>query len=110
MAILRRRGEIPNLALDGRLVDLHYKSPLARLQAQQDVQSTLLWLDATAKMGPEAVATVDLPATARWLGERLGVPGQLIRDLQLPSALLEMTEDLVEAGAGLEMMESADDR
>ena len=38
MAILRRRGEIPDLALDGRFVDLQYKSPLARLQAQQDVQ------------------------------------------------------------------------
>jgi hypothetical protein len=109
MAILRRRGEIPNLALDGRFVDLQYKSPLARLQAQQDVQSILLWLETTARMGPEAVAAVDLPATARWLGDRLGVPGQLIRDIQLPTALLDRTEDLVEA-ADLEVTESTDDR
>jgi Bacteriophage head to tail connecting protein len=108
-AILRRRGEIPDLALAGRLVDLQYKSPLARLQAQQDVQSTLLWLEATAKMGAEAVAAVDLPATARWLGDRLGVPGQLIRDIQPATALLDLTEDLVEV-AGLDVMGSADDR
>jgi hypothetical protein len=88
-------------------VDLQYKSPLARLQAQQDVQSTLLWLETTAKMGAEAVAAVDLPATARWLGDRLGVPGQLIRDLQ-PITSLDLTEDLVEAG--LAMTEPADDR
>ena len=51
VAILRRRGEIPDLALDGRTVDLQYKSPLARTQARQDVRETLLWLDATAQMG-----------------------------------------------------------
>ncbi len=96
MGILRRRGEIPDLALDGRLVDLQYKSPLARLQAQQDVQSTLLWLETTAKMGAEAMATVDLPATARWLGDRLGVPGQLIRDFELPTELLALADELID--------------
>jgi hypothetical protein len=59
-------------------------------------------------MGAEAMAAVDLPATARWLGDRLGVPGQLIRDTQLPNALLELTDDLV-AAASLEAMGSADD-
>jgi hypothetical protein len=72
-------------------------SPLARLQAQQDVQSTLLWLETTARMGAEAMATVDLPATARWLGDRLGVPGQLIRDIDLPTGLLELAEGLIES-------------
>jgi Bacteriophage head to tail connecting protein len=109
IAILRRRGEIPDLALDGRLVDLQYKSPLARLQAQQDVQSTLLWLETTAKMGAEAVAAVDLSATARWLGDRLGVPGQLIRDADLPDALLQLTGNLVEA-AGLELSDPTDEQ
>jgi len=49
----------------------------------------LMWLEATAQMGTQATAVVDVPAAARWLGERLGVPGQLIRDLDLPLALLE---------------------
>ena len=89
IAILRRRGEIPDLALDGREVDLQYKSPLARSQARQDVRETLMWLEATAQMGAEATAVVDIPAAARWLGERLGVPGQLVRDLELPPALLD---------------------
>ena len=81
IAILRRRGEIPDLVLDGRDVDLRYKSPLARSQARQDVRETLTWLEVTAKMGDEATAVVDVPAAARWLAERLGVPGQLVRDL-----------------------------
>jgi hypothetical protein len=89
LAILRRRGEIPDLALDGRTVDLQYKSPLARTQARQDVRETLLWLEATAQMGPQAAGVVDQPATARWLGDRLGVPGHLMRDVGAPVLFAE---------------------
>ncbi|MGH6943925.1 MAG: portal protein [Geminicoccaceae bacterium] len=96
MAILRRRGDIPDIALDGRTVDLKYKSPLARLQAREDVQETLLWLESTSQMGPEAARVVDVAATARWLGDRLGVPGHLIRDLD-PEALAEAVNLLVPA-------------
>ncbi|HET6519703.1 MAG TPA: portal protein [Geminicoccaceae bacterium] len=97
MAILRRRGEIPNLVLDGRTVDLRYTSPLARAQARGDVQNTLVWLEAVERMGPEAVGTVDLPATARWLGQALGVPGELIREPQPAAALLDALAPLLGA-------------
>ncbi len=94
--ILRRRGEIPDILLDGRTIDLQYRSPLARVQARDDVQNTLMWLETSAKLGPEAMQAVDVPATARWLGERLGVPGQLVRDLspaaELISQLLPVDE------------------
>jgi hypothetical protein len=88
LAILRRRGEIPEIELDGRLVDLQYKSPLARMQARDDVQNVLLWLETTQRMGAEAMATVDLAATAQWLGHRLGVPGQLVREPVAPEGLI----------------------
>ena len=45
VAILRRRGEIPDLALDGRAAELQWRSPLARAQAREDVSNTLLWLE-----------------------------------------------------------------
>lgn len=79
VAILRRRGEIPDITVDGRLVELQHRSPLAQAQAQRDVQATLRWLDTAQKLGPEAAATVDAAATARWLGEAFGVPAKLIR-------------------------------
>ncbi|NJO36276.1 MAG: phage tail protein [Rhizobiales bacterium] len=72
MRILRRRGEILDVVLDGRTVTLQYRSPLARAQARDDVQNTLLWLETSAQLGPEAMQAVDVPATARWLAERLG--------------------------------------
>ncbi len=78
-AILRRRGEIPDIALDGRLVAIDYRSPLARAQGQRGVQNTLTWLGAVAGLGAEGLAAVDLSAAARSLGEALGVPPDLIR-------------------------------
>ncbi|MFO1129304.1 MAG: portal protein [Rhodospirillales bacterium] len=75
--ILARRGEIPDFPLDNRVVALEYKSPQARLQARQDVQNTVIWLETVQKLGPEAVAAVDTQAAARWLGRTLGVPAEL---------------------------------
>ena len=88
MRILRRRGEIPDIILDGRTVSLQYRSPLARSQARDDVQNTLLWLETSAQLGEEATQAVDVPATTRWLAERLGVPGQLVRDLSPVASLI----------------------
>jgi hypothetical protein len=79
-AILARRGEIPDFALDDRIVALNYKTPLARYQAQQDVQNTLLWLDSVKALGPEALSAIDQAAAVRWLGSALGVPGELVHE------------------------------
>jgi hypothetical protein len=80
LAILRRRGEIPDLTLDGRTVELQWRSPLARAQARDDVRNTLLWLEQVGKLGPEAQQVVDPRAAARWLARTLGVPGELVRE------------------------------
>ena len=85
-AILRRRGEVPDLALDGRIVEIDYRSPLARSMSQEHVQPTLSWLQSVQSMGPEALASVDLSQAARYLGEALGVPANLMRD---PTAVLQ---------------------
>ncbi len=87
LSVLARRGEIADFRVDGRLVDLEYKSPLARHQARQDVQSTMLWLDAVRALGPEGLAVVDQEAAARWLGRAFGVPSELIRALPDPSLM-----------------------
>lgn len=94
MRILKRRGEIPDIALDGRTVTLQYRSPLARAQARDDVQNTLLWLETSAQLGDQAMQAVDVAATARWLAERLGVPGQLVRDL---SPIVNLIDELLPA-------------
>ncbi|MGB4057450.1 MAG: portal protein [Alphaproteobacteria bacterium] len=78
-AILRRRGEVPDIALDGRFVTVDYRSPLARAQGQRNIENTLSWIKSVSGMGAEAVAAVDMAEAARFLGEALGVPSNLIR-------------------------------
>lgn len=77
--ILKRRGEVPDVSLDGRLVTVDYRSPLARNQGQRNVQNTLSWINSVLAMGPEAALSVDLAQAARFLGDALGVPSNLIR-------------------------------
>jgi len=98
LAILARRGEIPGVHVDGRLVDLKYTSPLARHQAQQEAQNTLMWLEAVKGLGPEAIATVDHAEAARWLGRAFGVPGELILEdtaADLIAGLLGEADDAI---------------
>lgn len=76
--ILRRRGEIPDIALDGRLVMIDYRSPLARSQGQRNVQNTLGWVNAVSSMGAEAAATINITETAKYIGELLSVPSHLM--------------------------------
>lgn len=86
--ILKRRGEIPDLILDGRTIALEYRSPLARAQGQRNIQTTLSWLQTVQAMGPAASMVVDQVEAAKFLGEALGVPNHLIkRDDSLTSAL-----------------------
>ncbi len=93
-AILRRRGEIPDIALDGRYVALDYRAPLARAQGQRSVQNTLTWIDSVLAMGPQAAEAVDLGRAARFLGEALGVPSDLIRK-ELPPITTQETQNVL---------------
>lgn len=83
-SILRRRGEIPDLPLDGRSARLRVRSPLARAQGGRDVESTLRWLQALGGLGPAALSVVDAEAAARSLAEAYGVPAGLVRPRRAP--------------------------
>lgn len=84
VAILARRGAIPEIRIDGRNVDLEYKSPLARQQARQDAQNAVLWLETLRTLGPEGMAAVDQAAAVEWLAKAFGVPRSLIRPVSPP--------------------------
>jgi hypothetical protein len=86
LAILRRRGLVPDIAVDGRNVAIRILSPLARAQAQRDAEVTLRWLESVSALGADALAIADLPACARFLADAAGVPPGLLRQM-VPSAM-----------------------
>lgn len=88
-SILQRRGEIPDIALDGRYVMLDYRSPLARMQGQGHVQNVLTWLNSVSALGGEAAQSVNAPKVVKFLAESLGVPNDLIQQEILPQNLAQ---------------------
>lgn len=87
VSILRRRGELPGLFVDGRTVELQSRAPLARIQAREDVRNVMLWLDTVMRLGPEAAQVLNMAASARWLAQMLGVPDELVGE-EMPLAAL----------------------
>jgi head-to-tail connecting protein len=83
LGVLRRRGEIPPLLLDGREAALRYESPLARVQGRADAANTLLFLQSVNALGGAAAAQVDAAAATRWLARTLGAPAEVL--VPLPS-------------------------
>ncbi|MFT8246359.1 portal protein [Roseomonas sp. BN140053] len=80
LSILRRRGEVPPVLLDGREARLSYQSPLARVQGRADAANLLLFLQAVSGLGPAAAAELNLPAAARHLARILAAPAEVLAD------------------------------
>jgi hypothetical protein len=80
-SILRHRGAIPDLPLDGRIVSIDHRSPLARSQSSRNVQNALGWVQAAHSLGPEISEKIDRSALMAYLTEMLGVPEFLKQDL-----------------------------
>ena len=78
--ILRRRGDILNFDLDGKIVDLQYKSPLALAQSRKDVSNVTEWVRMLSSFGADALAAVNVSEASRWLGRTLCVPSNLMRE------------------------------
>ncbi len=78
IAILRKRGEIPEVFLDGRILNITYKSPRAEIQSRKQAQDALNWLNAVKNLGTEALQKIDTVKLMRWLSEKLALPTDFI--------------------------------
>ncbi len=80
IAILRKRGEIPEIFLDGRILNVSYKSPRAEIQARKQAQDALNWLNAVKGLGEEAIQKIDVVKMMRWMSEKLALPADFIKE------------------------------
>jgi hypothetical protein len=79
LSILRSRGEIADIPVDGRLLTLEYRSPLARAQSRRDVEATLGWVQTAQQYGDIAMQSIDVPSMLQYLARQVGVPPHLIK-------------------------------
>ena len=80
--ILRKKGLIDDVKVNGRTVSLTYSTPLAQSKEQAELESFLQFYQImTSFFGPEmSVNLVDAPKLPRWVGEKLNSKLDLIKD------------------------------
>ncbi|MEQ8695123.1 MAG: portal protein [Bauldia litoralis] len=99
LAILRRRGEIPDIRIDGRTVEFQHRSPPAQTQAREDASNLHTWIALLGQLGPGAQAALDPFAAAQWSARALGVPNEVVR-AQPPAPVAGGIDELVKAMMG----------
>lgn len=82
MYILRKKGLIEPVIVDGKEIDIKYQSPLVTAQGQLDVQGFLQYFQALQGiMGPEGAISVLNPVEVPfWLAEKLSIDTRLLAD------------------------------
>ena len=101
LLILAKKGiiDLPaEIALNSQNIRLTVVSPLAQRQALDDIQSVVQWLELSSFLGPELVALkVRIDKLPEWLGAKLGVPPELIRDEVDEQQVLQVVGDMIAA-------------
>lgn len=88
--ILVWRGELPDMPLDGDVVQLRHSAPLAQLPKRVQAGQAMDWLSRIATLGPEALSEIDMPHMVRWLADQFGVPDHLLRPMMpVEAAMME---------------------
>ena len=80
IAVLARRGDISQLSIDGRVVDVEYRSALQDQQAQKQVETTVAWFNIVRDAGFDPSEFADLRTGAVWLARAMGVPESIVNE------------------------------
>jgi len=96
--ILEKKGFIQPIEVNGKLVSLNYTTPLMLSKNQVDLQNMIHWFEVMSGMFTPGVAmnALDAPKMPRWIGEKLNVQLNLIKDEGDIIALMKQGQELAE--------------
>lgn len=100
--ILASKGVLPEvLTVDRLFIRLDATSPMAAGQNLEDVRRVVDWLQMLLSLGgPEAMnLAAEIEKTYMWLGEKLGVPSDLIRSKEAVGRMQEQAAQIQAAQA-----------
>lgn len=90
VAILQKRGVIPNYPINGHHFKIKITSPMAQNHHREEAKSLLGLLDSLSFLGPEALEILDKQKTAKWLASAMQVPlDLLIKEAVTPAIISE---------------------
>ena len=76
--ILKRRGEIDDISIDGFNVSVSYSSPIAKAEKKREAANIIAWIQSISNLGNDAIDYVDKKAVVKLLNDLLGIPDNLI--------------------------------
>lgn len=79
--ILRRRGEVEDIPLDGRMVTVRYTSPLAQAQGSRDLQNVLSWAQQISVLGEASQVQIRTDKIIRYAAKTLGIPADFVEEV-----------------------------
>lgn len=80
--ILRKRGLIDPVIIDGEEIALHYQSPLSQAQNTDDINALMQFVQDMAVVsnsGPAVAGAMNVEEIPAYLGEKQGIPQKLIK-------------------------------
>lgn len=81
LMILRKRGLIDDIKIDGKAIGLRYESPLIRIQAEKDVATVREWISLlTQELGPTGLIGTNVHQLPEWYAQKLGVDLSLVKN------------------------------
>ena len=112
LSILHKKGVLEQeVKVNGLGVAITVTSPLARLQSLNDLEAVVQWLQISGGLvGPQGVGVgAIIEDVTGWVGQKLGVPQELIRTEEEKSALQKMAGQAAAAGAQIPVGQPAND-
>ncbi len=98
ISILKRRGEIANINLDGHMADIEIISPLAQKQRQRRATAVTNWLQATTAIGPQAAAMINAVEVTKWLANIYDIPAKLLNEIPEINIADDLMDDIDQLG------------
>lgn len=84
VCLLKRRGLIKDLSINGKEIQLKYQSPLVIAQGQQDVQNFIQWYSLVQGIYGEAAPVYLNPVeTPLWMAGKMGVDMQVLNKREM---------------------------
>lgn len=97
--ILKKRGKIPPIEVDGREIEIRYKSPLTVSQGEKDVETFIRWFQVMqGTLGPEqAILYLNPLEMPLWSAQKMGVDMKVLNSKeQMADLLAQQSEQMQE--------------
>ncbi len=93
--ILKKNGKIPEFTIDGKKINVRYKSPIAKMQGIEEIQEFTQFMEIMQTLPPEVVQTaVKFDEIPEYIANALSMDQNLLRNAEEKKELMEKNMEM----------------